>query len=224
MSNMTRPALGQSRRDSVRSRGGASESKWQLAKRTALLVAASALIALLFLGTATAQVAQRPIGGLLPATTVAAFHYTPGGPTAHDFLGRLAADLDLDAAKATLAKLGGIVDEELGDLLDTGFDGMMGESFDEMLADLEEECPSLYDSVVGGEAHGLVGPVVVGVSMSPFNPLPGVLLVARPADRAAADRVYDALTNCFDSGVSLKQDDVELHVIGDGGDQPIIIS
>jgi hypothetical protein len=181
------------------------------------------LSALALVGTVAAQDAQRPIGGLLPATTVAAFHYTPGGPAAHDFLQRLAADLDLEAAKATLAKLGRIVDDELADLLDSGLDGMMGESFDEMLADLEEECPSLYDSVVGGQ-HGLIGPVVVGVSMSPFNPLPGVLAVARPSDTAAADRVYDALTACFDSGVSLKQDDVELHVIGDGGDQPIIIS
>ena len=188
---------------------------------------ALAAMALVTLSAAMAQDPEPRLGSFLPDTTVAAFHFTPGS-TGHGFLEALASDLDLEAAGATVAKLGRVIGDEFGEdfgaVLESGLHGMMGGSLDGLTAELTEDCPALHDLVTGGELGALVGPTVLGVSMSSYNPMPGALLVTRPADRAQADSVYDALVGCYDAGVSLKQDDVELHLFADGSDQPVLVA
>ena len=192
-----------------------------------------AAVALTFAASATAQSEQRALGSLLPDTTVAAFYYTPDA-AGHRFLESLADDLDLDAAKATVAKLANLLgeefDDEFGDAFGYLFDGDMNDAFDEawteMGRELESECPALGTYVAGGHEalEGLLGPSVLAVSMSAYNPIPSVILVTRPTDRSTADGIYDALVGCYDAGVSLKQDGVDLHLFGDGGDQPLLAS
>lgn len=192
---------------------------------------AAAAAALLSLGVALAQEAQKPLGSLLPDTTVAAFHFTPDA-TGHSFLETLARDLDLDAARATIDKLVRVIGPELEDvfgedfdkLLESGVHGLMHESLTELSDDLADTCPALHSAVMNGSRDALSGPTVLGVSMSRYNPMPGALLVTRPADATAADAVYDALVGCFDAGVSLKQDGVDLHLFADGSDQPVLVA
>src|SRR5690606_24669370 len=108
--------------------------------------------------------------------------------------------LDLDSARATVARLGRLIGDEFGEdfdeLLGSGFHGLMGESFGEVADELALECPALHDAVMTGGHGGLLGPTVLAISMSPYNPVPGALVVTRPDDRAAADGVYDALVSC----------------------------
>ena len=192
---------------------------------------ATALLALA--STVSAQSEQRALGSLLPDTTVAAFYYTPDA-AGHRFLEALAGDLDLDAAKTTVAKLANLLgeefDDEFGDAFGYLFDGDMDDAFDEAIAEmaleLETECPALGTYVAGGHEalEGLLGPSVLAVSMSAYNPIPSVILVTRPNDRSTADGIYDALVGCYDAGVSLKQDGVDLHLFGDGSDQPLLVS
>jgi len=39
-----------------------------------------------------------------------------------------------------------------------------------------------------------------------------------------ADSLYDALVGCYDAGVSLKQDGVDLHLFADGSDRPVLMA
>src|SRR5690606_18026707 len=134
---------------------------------------ALAAFALLALGSASAQETQRPLGSFLPDTTIAAFHFTPDA-SGHGFLKAVAGDLDLEAAGATVAKLGRLLGDEFGEdfdaLLGLGLHGMLDGSFDEIAGELTEECPALHDALVGGFDDGLVGPTVLAVSMSRFYP------------------------------------------------------
>lgn len=196
-------------------------------RRQLLMLSFLVAAALAGLGVASAQDAQRPLGSLLPDTTIAAFHFSPSS-SGHAFLEALAGDLDLEAAGATVAKLARLIgdefDDELGDLFDSGMHGLMDESFAEMTQELAASCPALADSLTEETFEALLGPTVVAVSMSRFNPMPGVLLVSRPADLVLADGLYDALVSCYDAGVSLKQDGVDLHLFADGSDQPLLVA
>lgn len=192
----------------------------------------AALFALCAAGSALAQ--RQPLGSVLPDTTVAAFYYTPDVGAA-GFFDALAGDLDLERARSTVAKLGRLLGEAFDEEFGSAFDIFGGSSLDAALAELgtelESSCPALVpalhlDAAGDGSARavlgGLLGPTVLAVSAAPYDPMPALLVVSRPTDREAADRVYDALVACFDAGLALKQDSADLHVFADGSDQPLL--
>ncbi len=160
-----------------------------------------------------------PLEALLPSSTVLALH---AGPTAGvpEALGELLATLDTAGATDTLMRLLAALGADVAERPD-------GADLDvlEMLAgELGAECPELADAWDDGDAQDLAGPGVIAVSLSPFSPMPGVLLLGRPADTAHAERLQDALIGCFASGPTLEQDGVALHILGDGGDLPLVVA
>jgi len=139
------------------------------------------------LGVAVAQDAPRPLGSLLPDTTIVAFHINPSA-SGHDFIETLAADLDIGAAADTVAKLARLIgdelDEDLLGLFDSGMHGLLGGSFDEMAEELGADCPALSGTFTDETVHALMGPTVLAVSMSRFNPMPGSSHGRQPLRRA----------------------------------------
>ncbi len=175
------------------------------------------LVGLLLAVAGFASAQPRPLEGLLPSTTVVALYV---GPTAGDLdaLTDALASLDTEAAGATLARLMRLLD---GEELD--FDG----EFDlgSMIRDeIALECPPIGDVWNDDANRDLFGPGVLAVSVSPFNPVPGVIALLRPADPAYAGALQDAILACEDSGLTFQQDDVTMHVLGDGTDMPIVVA
>ena len=166
-------------------------------------------------GLAVAQ--PRPLEGLLPSTTVAAFYV---GPTAGDLgvLGDALASLDTAGAEATVTRLMRLLDGDEFDLQgDFDFGAMMRDEF--ALA-----CPPIGDVWNDDATADLFGPGVLAVSVSPFNPVPGVIALLRPADPVYAGALQDAILACEDDAVTFQQDDVTLYVLGDGSDLPIVVA
>jgi hypothetical protein len=176
---------------------------------------AGVLALALLAGHAFAQ--PRPLEGLLPATTVAAFYV---GPTSGDLavLEDVLAGLDTDTASDTLHRLVRLIDGEAFDLngeLDLGA----------LLRDeLALECPAIESVWDDDATPGLFGPGVLAISVSPFNPFPGVIALIRPADAGYAAMLQDTLLECLPEGPTFTQDDVTLYVIGDGGDMPLVVA
>jgi len=176
---------------------------------------AGALALALLAGHAFAQ--PRPLEGLLPSTTVAAFYV---GPTSGDLgvLDDVLAGLDTDTAADTLQRLIRLIDGEAFDLngeLDLGA----------LIRDeLALECPAIESVWDDDATPGLFGPGVLAVSVSPFNPFPGVIALIRPADAGYAATLQDTLLSCLPVGPTFTQDDVTLHVIGDGSDMPLVVA
>jgi hypothetical protein len=172
-------------------------------------------------GAAGAQVS---VHDALPATTVAAFYAAPGG-AGLGVVQEVLDGLDVDAFLATLAALG-------GEAADASVPGMglgglgVGDLVGSMLDEIAAECPDVagFLIVTSDVWDAISGPSVVAVSISPFNPMPGVLAVARPRDAARASELQDALIACFGSGLVLQEGAVSLHVIGDGSDQPLVLA
>ncbi|MBA2666997.1 MAG: hypothetical protein H0U69_08180 [Trueperaceae bacterium] len=178
---------------------------------------AALLAAALALGSASAQNASPSLTDVLPATTVAVFHAAPS-PVGFDVFHDILEMLDVDAVLQTLAALG-------ADVADGDFSAPdMGSLLDELVAGMALECPEIADSWSSDALEGLMGPAILAVSVSPFNPIPAGIGVARPSDEAAAARFQDALVSCFGEGLVLREGDVELHVVGDGSDLPLVLA
>lgn len=187
-------------------------SRWRPQRALLTLVAALGLT----LGGAIAQ--STPLEALLPDTTVAAFYL---GPTAGD-LGVLAdvwAEVGGDDAVATLVRA--FMTLEGGSL---AFDDADVDVLAMLVDELSLECPAVATAWTPATAEGLAGPSVLALSLSPFNPFPGAIALARPNDPAAAAALQDALIECFASDVRFEQDGVTLHVLGDGGDLPLVVA
>ncbi len=171
----------------------------------------------LTLGFAQAQ--QPPLEGLLPGTTVVAFHAAPASGDL-SVLDEVFARLDTESAGDTLMRLMRVLGADMADL--TGNDDL------DVVALLFEElamvCPAAEAAWDEEAAAGLLGPSVLAISVSPFSPLPGALALARPADAVYAATVQDTLIDCFADGPTLQQDDVTLHILGDGSDLPLVVA
>lgn len=208
-----------------------------LSSGLALLTSALLVLALSPIGLAQSDV---PLERLAPAETVFALGLTQADLPAGD-LDAAFADLDLDGAKAALDALGPVI-EELGGsapallrgagpaamflpgLLDMADD--VGAP-DEIAGALAEACPAAADAVAGLEGDRVWSDdLLLAVAVDRFAPIPGVLAAARVADdaRAPADALHDALLDCF-GGESLgSEGGVELHVLFDGEDLPLVVA
>ena len=177
----------------------------------AWLVAAS-----LLLGTAQAQAI--PLEGLLPDTTVAVFHV---GPTSGDLavLEDVFTQVGGDAAMATFERMLRVFGADMG-----GAAGEAADIADEIVDELLFICPPLETVWDEDAAAGLFGPGVLAVSLSPFNPFPAAIAAMRPADPAYAAALQDVLIGCVAEGPPLQQDDVELHVLFDGTELPLVVA
>ena len=187
----------------------------QRAHRARLPLALLAGLVLAVAGLAWAQ--PRPLEGLLPSTTVAVFYV---GPTAGDLavLGDALASLDTAGAEATLTRLMRLLD---GDEFDLQGDFDLGAMIRDELA---LECPPIGDVWNDDATRDLFGPGALAVSVSPFNPVPGVIALLRPADPAYAGALQDAIIACEGDGLTFQQDDVTMFVLGDGSDLPLVVA
>ncbi|MDZ7708166.1 MAG: hypothetical protein U5J97_09830 [Trueperaceae bacterium] len=204
-----------------------------------LALLATALVVLALLPSGLAQSAV-PLERLAPAETVFALGLTQGElPT--DDLDEAFADLDLDGARAALDALGPVF-EELGDsapgllqgagpaamflpgLLDMADD--MGAPGD-LAGSLGEACPAAADVVAGlDDGHVWSNDLLLAVAVDRFAPIPGVLAAARVADdaRDSADALHDALLDCFGGETLGSEGGVEMHVLFDGEDLPLVVA
>ena len=182
------------------------------------LLAAVAAFGLLG-GLAHAQ--QPPLEGLLPATTVAVFHL---GPASGDLsvLDEVLAGLDTASASETLQRLFRLIDPDDPALeqFRHGDASLMG-LFVEELGWMCPAIPGVWDD---DAAEGLLGPSLLAVNLSPFNPFPGVIAAVRPSDPGYAATLQDELIACLGSEQTLQQDDVTMYLLGDGGDLPLVVA
>lgn len=176
-------------------------------KRLSLILAAAAALAVF-----TAAAAQPSVATLLPATTVLAVHLSPEGVDTST-LESLLADLDLDRAAQAARKLAALIEE--ADLAPSS-----GEDAPGPFTDLAAECPELADAV----REDAFGPVVVGVSVSRFDPMPDLVAAARPAEPEAAARLVEAAVACLDGTVLGSEGGAELHLLADGSDMPLVMA
>lgn len=173
------------------------------------LFALAALVA----GAASAQ----PLATLAPADTVLALSLTPT-ESPLDGLGDDLAALDWEGAAATIAGLMTALGEGPGGDLP-----MRGDAA-ELFAELEEACP---DAAEVGEGLELLRPgdaYLLTVSVSPFNPMPAVTALARVGDAEGAAALQDALIACFGTGATYREGEIDLHLLGDGGDLPVVVA
>jgi len=181
-----------------------------------------------------------PLERLAPAETVLALGLTQGQLPAGD-LDAAFEDLDLervraalDALKPVLEELGGSAPALLGGggpaamfvpgLLDMADD--VGTP-DEIAGALGEACPAAAEAVAGLDGQQVWSDdLLLAVAVDPFAPLPGVLAAARVADgaRASADALHDALLDCFGGDALGSEGGVEMHVLFDGEDLPLVVA
>lgn len=186
-----------------------------------VLIAVIASVLLFSAGTVLAQPNLRslPLAGLLPASTVVAFHASDLD-TPHGFWEGALQSAGLSEVMPLLERLLALAGEEAAHVLGGGgeFEGVKREA----MAELAAECPALAQRVEGFDHSARWGSAVLGVSVSQYNPMPGLVAVLRPADPDFVAGAYQELVYCFASEVSLNQDGVQINAFGDGGDQPII--
>jgi hypothetical protein len=171
----------------------------------------------LLLGAAHAQ--EPPLEALLPSTAVLVLHAGPtaGTPAA---LSELYAALEDAGAGDTVMRLLAALGADVSDTSDAADGDVLGALAEEIGA----ACPELLAAWDDDTWAALEGGSVLAVTLSPFSPLPGVLMLGRPADPATAARLQDVLIGCFASGPTLEQDGVSLFILGDGGDLPLVVA
>lgn len=207
----------------------------QAPPRLSLLAALFATVAVCLLNLAAAQAAPRPLAGLLPGTTVAALHVGDLDELSslREFWYDAFADADYQTIAPTIEKIVGMLDDKL--LRSFGAGAGERHGFKERLREgVNADCPQLSDALAALEGptirhddgrgmwHGKWQGAVIGVTLSRYNPLPGVVAVVRPTDADSWNEVYGALVYCYASDVSINQDGVELSVFSDGSDQPLV--
>ncbi len=164
--------------------------------------------ALITLSPALAQ--GGPHSHLLPASTVAAVSYLPGGIDL-SVLEPALADLDVAGANEIFTRLSGV--SLLGER-DLTFDGLITAVIGDAVSSMAAECPQLTTVTAGGFDY-LAGPVTVAVTASQFDPLPGVVALLTPADGTRAAALVSGVASCFQAGTtSLQQDGVDLYQFG----------
>jgi hypothetical protein len=178
---------------------------------------AAVLTALLLAPHALAQ----PTGSLdrvAPPSALLALGFAPDDGVPQGLIDALGA-LDWEAAGATLARLGALLGEDtFGAAADGG--GMDTDALRDAFA---ESCAPAGAALTDVDPMDLVVEGLLTVSIAPFAPMPQALAVARVSDVGVATALQDALVGCF-GGPSFDQDGVPLHVLGDGGDLPLIVA
>ena len=199
------------------------------------VIAALLLAAALALPGARAQ--AQPLERIAPQDSVLALGLTPGS-LPEGTLGEAFAELDTDAAReawSAFQDAAGELDlEDLSDLVDLPLPlammmgGMSGgmQAPAGMLGELTEQCPELEGDVETLLADPWAHDLLLVVAMDAFAPLPGVLAVARTTEgsTAAAAALQDRLIGCFGGEVVGSQDGVDLVLLGDGGDLPLVVA
>src|SRR5690606_5185533 len=92
----------------------------------------------------------------------------------------------------------------------------------DLLAELAAVCPEAAAAVEDG--GGVFGPTVVGVTLSRFDPVPGVVAATRPPQPGLAERLVAAVAACFGSGSLGFEGDAEIHLLLDASDLPLVIA
>lgn len=197
-------------------RTSASAAAGRLPARPLARLAAVCLV----LASASSSFAQAtPLAGLLPGTTVLALHASDLEVPRGFWDGALRA-AGYENVAPILERLLTLAGESATEAL--GFGGELDDLKAEMLSELAADCPAAAEGMAGLVGADRWGSLVLGVSFSSFNPMPGVVMVLRPAEAELVAGVYRELVYCFASEVSLSQDGVGLDVFADGSDQPII--
>lgn len=197
-------------------------TRWRLVSPKPLLAAALAL-AVLVSQVALAQGSHASFARILPETTIFALFAQPGtGST--EILEELADELDLEAAAETVRKLGVVLGSMADDAFDLGFDLTEPDGYDEMVGELTADCPALGDALADLEPEDLAGRAALGVSISGFAPLPALMAVVRTDDAELGNRLFEAVTDCYDSGVAMSEGSTPFYVLGDGSDFPVIVA
>ncbi len=175
-------------------------------KRSLIAVAAALALA------APPALAQPALSSLLPETTVLALHVSPEGfdPTT---LEALFSDLDVGKATEALSALGGL----LGDADLAGAEEPV-----DLLEEIAAGCPELAAAL--RDVEPALGPTVLGVSVSRFDPMPGLVAATRPADPGLAARLLQAAVGCLDGTELGVEGDSPLYLLADGSDMPLILA
>lgn len=173
-------------------------------------------LATLPLTFSTLASAQTPVSSLLPETTIFALHLSPEGFDAGVVHG-LFDELDTDAAKGVLMRLAAALEDaaESGDVTG-GFNEL------DLLGELTEQCPELATAIE--DAVEAFGPTVAGVSVSRFDPEPALVFATRPHDPSLSGSLLSATVSCGDARELASEADVDLWVVGDGGDFPLVLA
>ena len=186
-------------------------------RRHARLLRTAALAAAVLVAPFALAQTNGALERVAPPTALLALGFAPDGGAPQGLVDPLGA-LDWEGAGATLARLGELLGE---DAFGAAADG--GMNADALRAGLAETCPAAADALTDVEPMDLLVEGLLTVSIAPFAPMPQALAVARTSDVAVAGALQDALVGCF-GGPSFDQDGVPLHVLGDGGDLPLIVA
>lgn len=159
--------------------------------------------------------AQPALSELLPETTVLALHVSPEGYDSSVIAG-LFAELDTATAESVVERLG----EALSDAADLGVSGMDDGAglFDELIV----ECPELEPVLT--ELGDAFGPTAFGVSLSRFDPEPGLMLLTRPGSTGLSAALLDAAVACGAGTVLGEEAGVQIYLVGDGSDMPLVLA
>jgi hypothetical protein len=199
------------------------------------VVASLLLIAALAFPAAVAQ--EAPLERLAPRETVLALGLTPG-PLPEGSLDDALAALDVEAARQAWSALRDAAEDlDLDALGDLGRRLplpllMLGEMADGvpapggMMDGLTQRCPDLDADAEALLEDAWAEDLLLAVAMDAFAPLPGVLAVARVAEGSVADAaaLQERLIGCFGGETIGSQDGVDLVLLGDGGDLPLVVA
>lgn len=173
-------------------------------------------LATLSLAVSAFTSAQTPVSSLMPDTTILAVHVSPEGFDASVLHG-LFDELDTDAAKSVFMRLADAFEAASGaGDVPGGMDDL------DLFGDLAGQCPELASAVE--RALASLGPTVVGVSISRFDPEPALVFATRPGDPLLAGSLLTATVDCADGRTLGSEGDVDLWVLGDGGDFPLVLA
>ena len=190
------------------------------------------LLALLLVAWFAPSAAAQDLAELAPPAAVLTLDVERPPDVAHELFVDV-AELGWDEAKDTLDRvLRRIGDDPLEafDLdvpIDPDVPGMLrmlrgSGPGDEFADELRAACPALPDQLAPFE---LLDAGLVTLAMSPLQPFPTVTAIARvrPEASLAAGDLHDALVSCF-ADSTMTQDGVDLHVVADGSDLPLVIA
>jgi hypothetical protein len=155
---------------------------------------------------------------LAPATAIVTLGFEPDAGPPEGLLEAF-ADLGFDEAGDTFARLIAF----LGADDDLPSDWQGDDAMAAFQEGLRETCAPASDALEGVSLDGFLTEGLLSVSVAAYAPLPQGLALARVGDPARAATLQDALVTCF-GGPSFEQEGVALHVLGDGGDLPIVVA
>ena len=181
------------------------------------------LPALLVAAWIVPSAAAQDLAELAPPAAILTLDVERPADVGDDLLSDL-ADLGWDEAKDTLERVFRLVGDDTLDAFDRDLLGMLrgpGPG-DELAAELRAECPDLPPGLAPFE---LLDAGLVTLAMTSMQPFPTVTAIARvrPEAASAAADLHDTLVGCF-ADARMQQDGIELHVMADGSDLPVVVA